>query len=86
MSNLPKHWLVLNENKDPRLQEKVIPYINKYKDDDYYEGRYHQYYGIDINSTICLSHLNKPPARFTILTVDEFIELTENQNKTYELW
>lgn len=87
MNNLPDRWLILNENKDRRFQEKVIPYINRCNDSfDCYIGTYEQYYGMSHDEPKRMSRLNTPPKEFTILTVDEFIELTEHQNNIYELW
>jgi hypothetical protein len=84
-NKLPKYWVVKRDLSNPDW-EKVIGYLNK-KSGDTWKGFDFKYYGIDVDDELpvrvnywdTLISFNGNP---TLLTIEEFMELTEEKLET----
>ena len=79
MNRLPKYWVVEND-LTPKYKDIVIGYLNKECDVNYVGGST-RYYGYDgnkaSNGTNCDNLLKQFKNNPTLLTLDEFIELSK---------
>ena len=79
MNRLPKYWVVEND-LTPKYKDIVIGYLNKECDVNYVGGstRYYGYDGNEAgNGTNCDNLLKQFKNNPTLLTLDEFIELSK---------
>jgi hypothetical protein len=87
-NKLPKYWVVRQQTNNPNW-EKVIDYINNNYNMSWLGGKTNYYYGYTghskhngTDSGICLSLFKNNP---TVLTIEAFMELTNQKPETIKL-
>lgn len=87
LTELPKYWVVRCDVKNPNWR-KVIDYLNEIYDQGWSGDNHDDYYGYDGGNHFNGTNTWPSPSYFinnpTLLTIEEFIELTtkkENMNK-----
>jgi hypothetical protein len=87
---LPKYWVVKCDKSHPDWM-KVIDYLNKIANIDFNGQSNNLYYGYDGNSnpknngTNCWDNISSFENNPTLLTIDEFMELTNQKEELSEL-
>ena len=85
MKNLPEYWVVqLTEENHELFKKTVIPYLqNTYG--EFWSGIGYKYYGFDgskeFKGTNCYNFLEDFKNNPVLLTLNEFIKLTEKKKK-----